>query len=153
MCPSFSRETVTSVPPGSSDSVSLTFDDQCLTLDTRSRYVGGLNELNQMPNMGTTCIDQGRSEQQPFGSIPPLLPATALLGQPGRGPTHRLPWAMVGTISWLARRGRVLAFMRARCSRCLASSCLGLSTDSGLGPKVLQGGIRARAGGGGIRRK
>lgn len=49
----------------------------------------------------------------------------------------RLPWVMVGTMSWLARRGRVLAFMRARCSRCVASSCLGLSTGSGLGPTVL----------------
>ena len=40
--------------------------------------------------------------------------ATALPGQSEPGPTHRLPWARVGTISWLARTGRVLAFMRAR---------------------------------------
>lgn len=99
------------------------------------------------------AIARGRSERRHLGSFLPLLPATALLGQSGQGPTHRLPRATVGTISWLARRGRVLAFMRARCSRCLASSCLWLSTDSGLGPKVLQGCTQARAGGGGIRRK
>ena len=75
-------------------------------------------------------------------------PAVAHTGQPGPGPTHRLHRARVGTMSWLAWTGRVLAFMRALCSRCLVSSCLGLSTGSGLGPKVLQGGTRARAGGG-----
>lgn len=46
---------------------------------------------------------------------------------------------MVGTISWLARSGWVLAFMGARRSRFLASSCLALSVGSSLGTKVLQG--------------
>lgn len=41
-------------------------------------------------------------------------------------------------MSWLARRGFVRAFMRARCSSCLACSCRGLSSSSCPGTKALQ---------------
>ena len=39
---------------------------------------------------------------------------------------------------WLARRGFVRAFMRARCSSCLACSCRGLSSSSCPGTKALR---------------
>lgn len=43
--------------------------------------------------------------------------------------------------SWLARSGLVRAFMRARCSSCLACSWRGLSSSSCPGTKALQGRI------------
>lgn len=52
-------------------------------------------------------------------------------------------------MSWLARRGFVRAFMRARCSSCLACSCRGLSSSSRPGTKALRPPQR----GGGIRKK